>query len=97
MSPTRYWHSRKPWQKTAIVGLVVWLFLLGWAFATYPELDNLVVGWPVFAFQGVDALGSLKGRPLKFAAVVVAETATVVMVCSGIGYLFQAYVASRRS
>ena len=55
--------------KFAIGGLILWAAIVGLAWSFYPSRDNLVVGFPVFAIQGEDALGSLRHRPGKFALV----------------------------
>lgn len=67
------------------IGLLVWFAVLTWAFFSYPSLDNLVVAWPVFVLQGVDAVGQLRHRPIKFALLLLGETVAVFLVFFAIG------------
>ena len=68
-----------------VFGIVLWLAALCAALLVYPRLDNLAVGYPVFALGGLAALESLSGSPMSFAGVVLAETLSVFIVFSGIG------------
>ncbi len=67
-----------------LFGLILWAALLCWAFISYPSLDNLVVGSPVYFLQGVDALGGLRHRPAKFVAILLLESAVVFGTFTGV-------------
>ena len=77
------------WLRFGVIGLLIWAAVLGWAFIDYPSPDNLVVGWPVFLFQGGDTLGALRHRPLKFALLLLAETASVFVIFASLGFTIQ--------
>src|SRR4051812_12864169 len=63
-----------------LCGLGGWIAFLGCAFVSYPSLDNLAVGWPVFVFQGDDALGAIQHNPAQFAVALLIESLVVFLV-----------------
>jgi hypothetical protein len=88
--------SKPLWVQFGVCGLLVWAVLLGCAFYSYPRLDNPLVGWPVYAFEGVAALGALRRQPMKFGLLLLGETAVIAIVFATVGAIFQALVDSRR-
>ena len=88
---------RHLWLWFGLGGLAIWLSLLAWAFISYPSLDNLLVGWPVFFFDGVDQLGALRHKPETFAILLLAETAIVFLLFAGVGFVIQLLVKLRRN
>jgi hypothetical protein len=66
-------------------GIVLWLAFLCSAIIDYPGLDNLAVGFPVFAVEGLPGLEGLISTPANFAAAAVAEGLFVFIAFSFLG------------
>ena len=76
--------------RTGLVFAAVWALVLAAAFAIYPATDNMITGFLVHAWFGVDAAGALSiGGVLSVAVLQVAAF-------FGLGFSIGLYVSSLR-
>ncbi len=74
------WKSRAA-TRAGLVFAVVWVLVLAAAFVIYPRTDNMITGFLVHAWLGVDALGALSVGGVVVVAIL------QLVACFGLGYV----------
>ncbi len=71
--------------RIGLLGVALWFAFLCWAFVSYPAMDNLAVGWVVWALLELPGLEAMSNSVVIFTVVLLIETVAVFAVFSCLG------------